>query len=149
MIYDSKTIAEWFIHRAEREGEYLTQMKLQKLVYIAHGWNLGLFGEPLIDDFVEAWQWGPVIRSLYSDYVMYGGGPINMEDISDCPRVGRRTAKLLEKVWEKYGHYTAAQLVNLTHRDGTPWTAVYSPRVKRMIPNKLIRSHYKKLASIQ
>jgi len=43
-------------------------MKLQKLVYYAHGWHLALNNEPLIDEQVECWQYGPVISSLFHEF---------------------------------------------------------------------------------
>ena len=145
MTYKPKTVAEWFLHRAAADDKTLTQMKLQKLVYMAHGWKLGLFGQPLINEFVEAWQWGPVIRDLYADYVQYGASPIDVA--SAPPRLDEQSGKLLEKVWDTYGRYTAAQLSDLTHRKGTPWSLTYQPKNKLVIPNALIKSHYEQLAA--
>ena len=57
MPYDAKSIANFFIDRAKESGETLTQMKLHKLIYYAHGWHLALTGEPLIDEPVQAWNY--------------------------------------------------------------------------------------------
>ena len=51
-------------------------MKLQKLAYFAHGWNLAIRNTPLINESVEAWKFGPVIPSLYHDVKGYGMEPI-------------------------------------------------------------------------
>lgn len=146
MSYDPKLVAEWFIHRAEQEGEYLTQMKLQKLVYITHGWSLGLFDKPLIDSKVEAWKWGPVIPSLYAEYARYGSRPI----VEDCgifpPLFPEREEALLEENWRVYRGFTAAQLSDLTHRDGTPWSEAYNPNVRfATITEESIKRHYVEL----
>ena len=53
----------------------ITTMQLLKLVYIAHGWMLGLYDLPLISDEV-AWLYGPVIPNLYKEIKSYGGGPV-------------------------------------------------------------------------
>ena len=51
-------------------------MLLQKLVYIAHGWNLAICGEPLIEEAPEAWDNGPVYRSIWDHIRDHGyGGP--------------------------------------------------------------------------
>jgi len=39
-------------------------MELLEIAYIARGWKLGTTGEPLTEDHAEAWQYGPVHRSL-------------------------------------------------------------------------------------
>ncbi len=47
----STEIANEFLKMNGAMGR-LTQMHLQKLVYIAHGWKLALVGEPLADDAI-------------------------------------------------------------------------------------------------
>ena len=59
--YTAKAIANYFLKhrkRFKRKGP-ITQMKLHKLVYFAHGWHLALKGEPLIDETLQAWDYGP------------------------------------------------------------------------------------------
>ena len=78
--YRACAIANYFLERAEREP--ITQMKVQKLVYFAHGWHLGITQKPLINEQVEAWPYGPVIPSLYQDLKRWGADPIT-EPIKD------------------------------------------------------------------
>ncbi len=47
-------------------GDVITQLKLQKLMYIAQGIHLALYDAPLFKEEIEAWQHGPVVRELYS-----------------------------------------------------------------------------------
>ena len=42
-------IANFFITLGVERECPPTQMKLQKLVYFAHGWHLGLYDQPLIE----------------------------------------------------------------------------------------------------
>ena len=60
-MYDSRTVANEFLKLADKDNDTLTPMQLLKLVFIAHGWCLGLLGRHLIKDSIEAWQYGPVI----------------------------------------------------------------------------------------
>ena len=62
-MHSSIRIAVEFLELAKNQTHYkeITTMQLLKLVYIAHGWMLGLYDKPLISDEVEAWQYGPVI----------------------------------------------------------------------------------------
>ncbi len=141
MVYGSKAIANYFIDRAARAGQDLTPMKLQKLIYFAHGWSLAIYGKPLIDEQIEAWKFGPVISSIYHEFKRFGSQPIkdpateielNEEDVVDfrivVPKIkpdDAETTALLDKIWDVYGGYSAVQLSNATHLPGTPWETVW------------------------
>lgn len=102
-------------------------MKLQKLVYYAHGWWLTRHREALLDEEPEVWRHGPVFSSLYSS--LAGFGPNNIKNpvasmFGEAPRVDvddDEVHDLLRFVWGRYGHLSAFQLSDLTHRPGTPW----------------------------
>ena len=68
----SPVIANEFIRRAASEGKSFTQMQLQKLVYIANGWNLAISGVPLTQDEPQAWDYGPVYPYLWKALRSYG-----------------------------------------------------------------------------
>src|SRR5208282_4587731 len=70
--YPSMAVANWFIENLSR----VDPLKLQKLVYFAHGWHLALRDQPLIDELVEAWDYGPVVPSLYHQFKRYGNQSI-------------------------------------------------------------------------
>ncbi|HHB81002.1 MAG TPA: DUF4065 domain-containing protein, partial [Aliiroseovarius sp.] len=68
MAYDARSIANWFVTRAERDGRPLSIMHLLKLIYVAHGWYLETRKAPLIFNRIEAWQYGPVIPDVYNAF---------------------------------------------------------------------------------
>ncbi len=147
MPYAAQTIAEWFLIRAASEGESLTQMKLQKLVYFAHGWHLGIYAEPLISDPIEAWRWGPVIKTLYRKYADCGSrglpSPAGMRGV-----INAQTDALLNRIWSVYKSRSASELSAMTHKAGTPWQKTYQDvRPLRIISNNLIEQHYKRLVA--
>lgn len=45
--YPAYKVGNSFLYLAWDEEEDVTPMKLQKLVYIAHGWHLAIYGEKL------------------------------------------------------------------------------------------------------
>lgn len=49
----------------EKSGKTLTEVELQRLIYLAHCWYLGTYNKPLIDSDYEAWENGPVSRDLW------------------------------------------------------------------------------------
>jgi len=66
MSHSSISVAKYLLDNKEEDsGPSFSPMKIIKLVYIAHGWMLGINGLPLMKDPIEAWRYGPVIRELY------------------------------------------------------------------------------------
>lgn len=162
MAYEpSLTIANEFIDRAQKERRALTHMQLQKLVYLAHGWNLAINGEPLIEDDVEAWEFGPVIRKLYDALRRYGGEPIrrmiSWGDDTPFPddnfKEPARTAlannerAVVDRVWDTYKSFQAFQLSALTHSRGSPWQDTYEHGRNRVIETNKIWDYFADLAN--
>lgn len=72
--HSSVKVANYFIDKAKFEHRGLHPMQIVKMVYIANGWHLGYFDEPLISDKIEAWDFGPNIPKLYGKVLYMGGG---------------------------------------------------------------------------
>lgn len=168
MPYDAKAVANYFLDLAEAKSESLTPMKLQKLVYFAHGWHLAITGKPLINEVVQAWSFGPVIRSLYIEFRDFGATGITERakeyvptpreagkpgffsfrqitpSINDASYVSEDTPftkSLLDKIWDVYGCYTAIQLSNMTHAPNTPWDKIKRQYAGPIPKNEVIPDH--------
>jgi uncharacterized phage-associated protein len=151
-------VANYFITKSLETGIQLTPMKLLKLVYIAHGWHLGIKNEPLILEGVQAWKFGPVIPRLYHSLKSYGNSNINSVIIDPetmtYPIVEDKNLKIfLNRIWDVYSKYSGLQLSTLTHQIDTPWDIVYNreggKNIKEaLIRNNLIEQHYKMKAAI-
>lgn len=115
----------------------ITPMKLQKLLYYCHGWFLALEKKPLIEEPVEAWEYGPVIPTVYHAFKEYGALPIDdyyralrlsgtkfMVIKPEIPAGDAHTVERIREVLAVYGKYSAIQLSNLTHLSETPWSRI-------------------------
>lgn len=163
MAYDAKAIANYFLELAKQQGKTIDPMAIQKLVYFAHGWNLALFDRPLITDRIKAWDYGPVISSLYGEFKEFGNGPItrlarsyefkenlkltviipSINDYRDSANY-EVTKSLLNRVWEVYGDFSAIQLSNMTHEDGSPWSTARREN-KEIIDDEVIKRYFSAL----
>ena len=158
-------VANAFLKKSQKDGTIITQMKLQKLVYIAHGWMLGLSGKPLVNQEPEAWERGPVFPQLREHVKNSGSNPIGdlIHENDDSPfaffsnqlRGAIITADLdeyeqlvIDHVWTRYGQMGPFDLSDLTHQPNTPWSITFENGDGRNCPidNKLIRNHYSQLA---
>ncbi len=155
---NSLAIANYFINKANSSGAEITPMKVVKLVYIANGWYLGLVGQPLINEPVEAWKYGPVVPSVYHEFKKFGGKQVtdpaqilSGHDDTQFELQDRGFEKFLDKIWEVYGIHDGIYLSAITHKPGTPWYVTWNKygNMQRHaeIPTELISSHYKQLAS--
>ena len=138
-------IAEHLLWHAGEASRILTPMQILKLVYIAHGWMLGLSSRPLISESAEAWRYGPVVRSVYQRYKKYRGNPINEPCTDRKARLDNYQRDLLRQVFEIYGKYTGIHLSRLTHQPGTPWSITWEAGLL-VIPNELIKDYYRRRA---
>ncbi len=154
------SVANYFVRKALNGGESLTPMKLVKLVYIAHGWRLGLYGEPLLGEAVEAWKYGPVVPSVYHRFKSYGDGPVTRqaylwkEGQMVIPEIedDLELKEFLDRVWDVYRDFSALQLSTMTHQRDTPWDTIWRQRGGSetrgaIIPDQLIQEHYQHLAA--
>jgi uncharacterized phage-associated protein len=162
MAFKAIKVANSFLELAWANGKGLSPMKLQKLVYFAHGWRLAIEDEELIKEPIEVWPYGPVIEILYRKFRSYGNGSIKklaadfafqdgvIKVVKPKIQMDNPVNVLLDRIWQIYGNYTAIQLSNITHEVGSPWHTMMSRfRGHRLpkntsIPNDLIREHFKK-----
>lgn len=149
MSYSALSVANEFIKIAlsANEAKYdVTNMKLQKLVYIAHGYHLGLWQTPFIHNDIHAFEWGPVIPVLYSHLKSYGAAKVDKLIPTSEVRVDPVTEMaLVRKVWNAYGHFDGIQLSRITHKPETPWSKTWAKSKHGVITDDLIQDHYKKL----
>lgn len=147
-MHDANKVANKFMDLAFNEGKRFTPMQILKLVYIAHGWMLGIYEEPLIEDEIQAWQYGPVIPNLYKDVKEFRDNKITSRLAEKNGELSftKQQRDVIKFTYDLYGNKSGTQLSSLTHQPGTPWDLAYIPGVfGSKIPNSQIMTHYKKL----
>ncbi|CAM2005528.1 Panacea domain-containing protein [Acanthopleuribacter pedis] len=151
----SKAVANEILNHSEAFDGF-TPFQIQKLTYLAHGFYYALYGQPLINETVEAWKYGPVIPTLYHEFKEWGGNPIKRFALDFVPATGwfskpeipatpnyNGAKSVIDQVVNQYGHLSTTQLYNLTHEPGGPWDRAYEEGIYgKDIPNELIRDHF-------
>lgn len=126
-------VANYFLDCAQKDGEGLSQMKLHKLLFFAHGWYMAFYDKPLIRrDSIEAWRHGPIEPSLFYQFRHYGMQQITERALSQDGSVAKlpegeehdHMHALLDRVWEVYKRFTAMELSAITHEEDMPWSIV-------------------------
>ena len=149
--HDPRAIANEFL---TRNGGPMQQKKLQKLVYIAHGWNLAISKAPLTAGTVEAWDGGPVYRAIWNHLRDRGYNPKDglihkpfggsyKTDLSETERT------IIDHVWKRYGGYSGLDLSRMTHRPDTPWSNAYFGKGRNTtLSESDIQEHFVNLARL-
>lgn len=121
-------VAKFFIGLANDQanndqGDLMTNLRLQKLLYFAQGWHLARYGKPLFDDEIDAWTYGPVVPSVYNAYKQHGrdGIPGTLPDMN---AFSDDEYALLLDVAREYDRFGTSTLVSMTHMPGSPWSRV-------------------------
>ncbi|HBZ67575.1 MAG TPA: alpha/beta hydrolase [Bacteroidales bacterium] len=127
MVYNVLDIAnKILVQPLKSEGdELITNMKLQKLLYYMQGFHLALFdGNPLFDEEIEAWMYGPVVPSMYRHFSKYTNNGIKPDVLLDqVISLTNDEEALFKEVFRVYGAYSAIGLMQLTHSE-EPWSSV-------------------------
>lgn len=120
-------VAKYFLIRSVEDGDLVSPLKMQKLVYYAYSWVLVKNKKKLFEENIEAWPNGPVIPSLYQQLKKYNAGPISVDylgsetEIKDVmQKFQGDIAETLDDVYKEYMTKTAFELVVSTHAE-KPW----------------------------
>ncbi len=143
-MYSSFDVSKKILALAKEEGQQISPMKLIKLVYIMHGWHLGIKGTPLITDNIQAWKYGPVIPELYDVIKRFGTSAVDpalIDIYAEKPLTSEDSAFVLS-FWNLYKDMSAIELSALTHMKGSPWSQAYNGEHSIPIPNETIRNYY-------
>lgn len=134
-------VARCFLYLDDaNDGDGISNLKLQKLVYYAQGFHSAIFDKPLFSEDISAWTHGPVIEDLYHRYKHYGSNRIPAEQTFNTDSLSKDEFELIEEVFEVFGQYSAWKLRNMTHEEA-PWLEHESKA--GIIPKQSITEYFK------
>lgn len=138
-----------------------THLALEKLVYFAYADYLCFHSEQLFEDKIYAFTHGPVVKSVYETYKRSGYQYINnplqfgtdsnaKSSVAESParsrilfaKDGIAKVKSIDQTILKYGGCSAGDLVDLTHKTGSPWSHVDSSKSYQEISDDLIVKYH-------
>lgn len=133
-----------------------THLKLEKLVYLCYAEYLTNEKEELFSDTIYAFKFGPVVETVYEEYKQFGNEELDdtnlvSNNIMEMPIVSRilfakyglKKMLYINKIIEKYGKYTASQLVDITHKKDSPWDIAFTGENYTPINDEIILKYHK------
>lgn len=144
----ANAVADYLLCVAREHGDYLTPLKIQKLVFYADAWFMALHNEELVPESFEAWVHGPVLRSLYARFQGYRWNPV-LEEV-ECPSLGEKVESFLKELYAEFGRFTGHELEQLTHQED-PWLRARGSLAphescSNLIDKQLTQSFYRHMA---
>jgi len=117
-MVSAQDVADYIIWSSHESGSFISNLKLQKLLFYVQAWHLAVFRRPLFPEKFQAWVRGPAIPEIYQRYQGYQWRNID-EDVRP-PDLDPKTVAFMEEVLEEYGPLDARRLEQLARRED-PW----------------------------
>lgn len=112
--------AKYIIAYCNKYSISISNLKLQKILYLMQAEFLIAIKHPCFIDAIEAWDFGPVIPDVYYHYRVFGAGTIPyLDDLEYCPFTENEKA-IADDIINTCASYSSAELNNMIHKQ-TPW----------------------------
>lgn len=123
--------------------EYITNLKLQKLLYYVQAYSLLIFGKKAYNEKIIAWSYGPVVEEIYQEYKNKHSNGIKVKP-EEIAEISNGLEKIIEKVVDAYGGIEATELIDFTHEE-EPWDKTM---INDEISTELIKEYFEKVYSV-
>ncbi|CAN5578440.1 hypothetical protein BH23ACT6_BH23ACT6_06270 [soil metagenome] len=122
----------------------MTQLKLQKLLYLVQANYLAATGSRLFRATIEAFDNGPVVYTVLKEYEAYSRSVIAPDNAPwDAELLPRDAREFIDSVWSRYRGWTATQLWSLTHSQ-SPWEDAYEQGAyRKQIPDEAMTDYFR------
>ena len=139
-MYTALNIAKYIINKCIEIGRPISNLQLQKILYYVQGAYIeNTNGDLLFGDDIEAWQYGPVIPSVYYEFNIYSSSNISnkQEDID----VEERIKEIIDPIIKDKSSLDAWTLVNNTHNE-EPWKTTYQFNKRNIINQECLKNYF-------
>lgn len=118
-------LAIYIIEKCCKDGNPISNLQLQKILYYIQVAFLKQFHTPCFDDSIEAWRFGPVVRSVYNKYCGFGALPI-CEFIGSNLNYTKEELDLINSIVICKRKAKPWELVKDTHAKNKAWDKIYA-----------------------
>lgn len=131
----AESVANYVIAYGMKIGHPVSNLQLQKILYYIQVHFLKKKGIPFFKDEIEAWQFGPVIPTVFYQYAAFGPAPITMFKTQKID-LEQEEKKDLEKIVKEKAVLSLLEIVADTHQKGKAWDMYYKVNERNVISKK-------------
>lgn len=136
--YSAVDVARYVVNYSWEIGSPISNLKLQKILYLIQGNFLRILNTPCFKDEIEAWRYGPVVPEVYREFKNFGSNYIGkIEYYIDLEKdkyepiskkfdfhVDGDEKRIIDDVVEACKDFSSSYLVELTHNQ-SPWIKTF------------------------
>jgi uncharacterized phage-associated protein len=142
MAHQATDIAKVFLMLSNPEqGDIISNLKLQKLLYYAQGLHVAMYQTPLFEEDLKAWQYGPVVEEVYREFKKFGSDAIPKPTDFNFDFLQPAQKELIEEVNQVFGQFSATKLMEMTHSE-SPWK---NTPINTVISHALLNAYFSTL----
>lgn len=127
----------------------MSTMKLQKLVYYSAAYSAAWLDRPLFSDRIEAWAYGPVVRSVYQlhrrrysvDAERFRESAERFDLEPSSANLRKADIMVVDSVLNAFGELSGLELSDKTHQEA-PWKDASESGWNRPITFETLKSFY-------
>ena len=122
ILSDAKAIAKYILAKRTNEGNPISNLQLQKILYYCQGYFIKFFNQLLFEEPICKWTYGPVVPETYYIYNINGNRKIYEYDekFDENLSLTRKEKSYIAQVIEKCTELPVSKLVSKTHEE-MPW----------------------------
>ena len=155
--YDVLDVSRFIINHSARAGHGISNLKLQKVLYLIQAHFLIKRDVPCFRERIEAWDFGPVVPEAYREFRSRGSTLIpfissyvvfDRENIWNSRRaradedvISEEDRRTIAEVTDFLSGFSATALGDLT-RSQLPWMDAYVPGERNEMTCEAIRSYF-------
>lgn len=144
-MYSALDIARYIVWKENENGRPVSNLRLQKLLYFIQAQFIRVFGDACFSNRIEAWDFGPVVPSVYHKYKRFGSSCIPVENGDNLEFDCSTHEELIEATLNLCAHYNTSSLVSITHEQD-PWKNAYKQFDSEITP-EAIQDYYRRMDS--
>ena len=136
MDYSVLELSKYVVTKCVNDMHPINNVKLQKILYYIQKDFLKR-GERAFWEDIEAWQFGPVIPSVYYRFCSHGSMPIRFTYTTD---ISRRDKVVIDRIIENISKLNTSELNEDVYKKNGAWEKIYNNGLgnKEIIPEELI-----------
>jgi uncharacterized phage-associated protein len=147
MTFSPVNVSNNILKRSFDDDISVSPMKLQKLLYFVASEYAKTAKKPLFNEQFQAWDYGPVVRSVYDEFRPFGGGPIRgyAKDAAGKSKMineakDEQLRESIDRVWEHAKDLSAVRLSRITHNQGSAWFDTFQRQRSGLISNEALQA---------